>query len=689
MRTLKFNSHSSKLMYAHLRLTLDSSRATAIMTEIHKWMDANGPEWTVDRLKSLKTWFLQHLAGNTNYSEPWFEKSQVNGSYIPKGTFGTLFKDAMHSKHRHDKKTVKILSALMVYTGIRLDKPSTKQIIKTVGSIFGTPLEESTVRTMRAVGKSLKTRLPRSALDKVARYKAAKAKGFNFKPVSLNTGKPFTSGGERYLRSFIQGLHVPPVRAYFEENFENFPKVESWPMPDPTELPPSPENILRQPLAGQIVVIQEPGAKARVIANPSAAAQVALYPLHQLLDSILRDLPTDCTHNQESGADWAFNQLASGKSVHSVDLSGATDNFPISLQLSLLTSLGLKSEAELIRLMANGIWMLHPDLHTDLINGGHMIAATYTRGQPQGLYSSFPLFGLTHNLLCKALAVKHGLSPDDSFRILGDDIVINNDKLHEAYREFMKKAGVPISEQKSLSSDQVAEFAGFIITKNGYYKPAKVPKSSNRPFEVNFMNYLRVVGTEGIKYLPARVRKIARKVAMLPEFYGGLGLNPEGLSFEARTDGFLEKLDDISEVPKYFSMRGSFTAAALSGDVPAYAEAALDWLHDQWNLYENHVQRLVSQEPTLARLVSANVAEPHSLAYQLSTLLESGADGRVLVGNKAPNEQSSGKPFKSDFQIWASRFEDLNETVIYPKSHSDMDSDPSGSKKSIKTGLQP
>jgi len=675
MRTLKFKSHSSNLMFAHLKLTLGKTRATIIMTQIHKWMEANGPEWTVDRLKSLKVWFLQHLSGNADYSEPWFGKTKRNGHLIPSGAFGPLFSDVFASKHRHNKKIIKVLSALMVYTGVRLEKPSPKQILKTIGSIQGPMLDKTNSDHIAMLGKERLSQLILQNKDMnsaLTRFKRRKQKGFMFKPVSLNTGKPFTQG-EKYLTSFIQGLHVPLVREYLTNNFRLFPTMD-FPDLDPERIPYRSDEIIQAPYSGKIVVIQEAGAKARVVATPSSASQVTLYPLHRMLDEMLRILPTDCTHDQEAGAKWAFNHLANGQDLHSVDLSGATDNFPISLQTGLLEGLGLNDEALLLTQLAKGIWILDSDLVTDLLVGATQIATTYTKGQPQGLYSSFPLFALTHNLLLIDLCSKLGLKPVESFRILGDDIVIANDELNKSYRDHLSLFGVPISEQKSISSNSLGEFAGFVITPEGYFKPAKVPNPETiKPYEHSFVNYLNTVGVNGIKYLPSKVRRLALKVAELPEYLGGLGLNPNGKSLDDRVNDFIEISDvDKDEVPKYFSMEGCFSGVRYS-NIPDYAEPALSWLHAQWSLYESHASQVIHSVPTLARLGAHGIAETHSLAYQLSAL--SGvADSKLLLGNKTPHlskqQRDHGKPFLTDFDIWSRRFRSLNETDDTPKLNS-------------------
>ena len=662
MSDLIHNSSESKRMKAHFRLLgANDAQITTLLSQIHSWRRDNGTEWTVGRIKDLKTWFVQHLAGNTEFKPPWFKHSVKNRSTIPKGPFGFLFENMLQST---DKKIIKSLSMLMVYTAYKLDpkKASRKQILKTIGSIQSEPLSDKRISELKMMGTVLKRSLSSECVNNVKRYRVKRKEGFEFTPVSLNTGKPFTEGREKYLTSFLQGLYIPQLSDYYKKFFLNFPKHVEFPIHledfDDVE-----KNKLRMPLAGQIALLQEPGAKARVIANPSTAAQVALYPLHKLLDGMLKNMPTDCTHSQEDGANWAESKLATGHTVYSVDLSGATDNFPRSLQLSLLKSLGLSAEADLIENLAGGIWMLEKSLRTDLINGGYQIATTYTKGQPQGLYSSFPLFAITHNLLVQRLCIKLKLDVNDSFRVLGDDIVMIDENLHKAYREFMLNSGVPISEDKSLSSDKLAEFAGFIITPRGSYKPAKVPSYEGNAIENNFYNYLKVVGEKGIPYLPSKVRTVAQRVAALPEEYGGLGLNSQGRSINERLENFLTKSDEL-EIPRYFSMQSSFIRfateqASLARDASTSERDCVNWLYDQYSLYENHALNVAKSNPVLvdgANLLH-NTTELHSLAYQFS-VLNGLSEGKTMVGNKHPDTKLD-RPFITAYESWKDKWSDL------------------------------
>jgi len=75
-----------------------------------------------------------------------------------------------------------------------------------------------------------------------------------------------------------------------------------------------------------------------------------------------------------------------------------------------------------------------------------------------GAYSSWPVFALTHGLLVCYLADRCG-AKRNSFKVLGDDIVIRDDRLAALYQETLKSLCVPVSESKTMSSDSTFEFA--------------------------------------------------------------------------------------------------------------------------------------------------------------------------------------------------------------------------------------
>jgi hypothetical protein len=153
---------------------------------------------------------------------------------------------------------------------------------------------------------------------------------------------------------------------------------------------------------------------------------------------------------------------------------------------------------------------------------------TWDKGQPLGLGPSFGAFALAHH------AVMREISADPrEYVLLGDDIVIKQPRVAAKYMEYMQESlGCPVSMSKTLESDQVAEFAGKVITSSAVFHPYKWRETSDR----NFLDLVRNMGPNYIKLLQRRQRDVVTKIAEVPEWAGGLGWNPKGKPLEDRLE---------------------------------------------------------------------------------------------------------------------------------------------------------
>jgi len=79
-----------------------------ILNCVSKWIKHNGEEWTVARLKMIKVYYLNYLAG-TACPVPWLA---LKADRKPRGPFGVLF----DSDIKNPRSVMKSLSALMVYS---------------------------------------------------------------------------------------------------------------------------------------------------------------------------------------------------------------------------------------------------------------------------------------------------------------------------------------------------------------------------------------------------------------------------------------------------------------------------------------------------------------------------------------------------------------------------------------------
>jgi len=192
-------------------------------------------------------------------------------------------------------------------------------------------------------------------------------------------------------------------------------------------------------------LVNDTEGKTRIIAMADYWSQTALRPLH---DKLLRHLgtlgPCDTTFGQSIQP---FGD--SSQPYYSYDLTSATDRIPRFLYVSLLEAVfGPQLSMAWERIMI-GIGYHGPD----------GIVRKYGTGQPMGLYSSWPLLALVHHAIVRVAARSIGLRRFDSYRILGDDIVIRHKGVAGVYASILRDLGIGISKTKTLVSNDTFEFA--------------------------------------------------------------------------------------------------------------------------------------------------------------------------------------------------------------------------------------
>jgi len=203
---------------------------------------------------------------------------------------------------------------------------------------------------------------------------------------------------------------------------------------------------------GRIAVKREP-VKNRIFAMPDYWTQVALLPLHDALMGLLRGIPSDCTYNQDAGAETVRRWTEEGRELWSYDLSAATDRFPKRALASMLNYLLRDYRTRNL----GDIWC---SLLTDRTYYHGNLPLRYEAGQPMGSYSSWASFSLAHHCVVMWAALKAGHKTRFSdYVLLGDDIVIANDAVASAYVELMSNLGVSINKAKSVHAVGGAEFA--------------------------------------------------------------------------------------------------------------------------------------------------------------------------------------------------------------------------------------
>ncbi|CAB42654.1 RNA-dependent RNA polymerase, putative [Ophiostoma mitovirus 6] len=212
-------------------------------------------------------------------------------------------------------------------------------------------------------------------------------------------------------------------------------------------LPEIKSNIKSTKLIRRLSIVHDPECKERVIAIFDYGSQMVLKPIADVLFDLLRNIPSDRTFTQSPF--FTHTDLDNKSKFWSIDLSSATDRFPIVFQKRVLQKILGKQMTDSWERIMIGSKFLAPDGDT----------VSYNCGQPMGAQSSWPMFTLAHHVIVRVAANRCGLSNFDKYIILGDDIVINNDNVALKYMEIMNDFKVEISRNKTHVSNDTYEFA--------------------------------------------------------------------------------------------------------------------------------------------------------------------------------------------------------------------------------------
>lgn len=209
---------------------------------------------------------------------------------------------------------------------------------------------------------------------------------------------------------------------------------------------------------GKLSIVKDPELKNRVIAMLDYYSQVFLKPIHNHLFKCLRKLPCDRTFTQ--APEFGVPLKKGNHKLWSLDLSAATDRFPIKLQEKLIrTIFNYDISSNWVNILINRDFAYTGPLLSD---GGYETSYyRYSVGQPMGAYSSWAAFTLSHHLVVCWCAYLEGypIGSFSNYILLGDDIVINHNKVAQRYIKVMTKLGVEISLNKTHVSYDTYEFA--------------------------------------------------------------------------------------------------------------------------------------------------------------------------------------------------------------------------------------
>nr|WAK72393.1 MAG: RNA-dependent RNA polymerase [Mitoviridae sp.] len=461
--------------------------------EVERLTHHMGPEWVVTRFKTIWT-AANHLRnGDRDAARALYQDAGIayhKSDLTPKGPFRPAVRGYIHAKRPSVIK--RYAAVLRFYTSIRLTELSKAQSDKAYNAIVSPGVSTS--------GSALATMHVWNTSNPMIKGLNAQRNGI-WKPRT----KDRYADGLRATSSYFSEVRVPKelrgvpyasmalsfvTNSYVPESLDRLTPIfemrEHLRYQDPNwDLKP----------VGRIVVLQEQGAKARVVAMPSAHLQLAFMPLHNRLADIARHaFPTQSVvTDQQKGVYGVLRHLSEGNEVHSVDLSSATDRFPRDYSIQLLKELGMRNYAEALEDVCSKTW--------DSPWG----EVTYGAGQPMGLYGSFPLFHLSNLMVCQACEDRASQLADlageelsrfqngSTFYVLGDDVVFSDHRVMRNYKRIMKDLDAPISEHKSFSG-RLTEFAGFVVTESreGFvaFRPYKIPTGEVVTNPINFLDSL-------------------------------------------------------------------------------------------------------------------------------------------------------------------------------------------------------
>lgn len=492
----KLDQTLEKLVYS----CIPRSLARPYMGSLRHWYRHKGPEWVAHRLKALWNCALLLRAGQSEQIVQVCHDARIacaNG--LPRGVEGVLVRQfALANRPSTIRRQA---TALRSYTSIYLTKESSVQVDKSRRSINDPGLDQPLLRPftsrekwmiqhgkLREVahttdvmilspfGPYLRPKEGRLKLDKLTYLS-----GTSSYPSLLNIPSkdkkrtPYLSMASSLMTKGI-------VPSSLIEKFGDF------------DLRQEAELIQREneeiPTYGRINLIQEGGAKGRVVCSPNAWVQYYCHPYHKYLMGLISHLEQDsklvkfrygvsCCLDQVRGARVALNRLDRGSFCQGVDLSSATDRFPLWAQQIMCQELGIPEFGVALQ-----------ELRGPYI-GLDKTPWSYGAGQPMGLYGSFALFHLTHFSLLNGLSAVLDLEGEDNFCVLGDDVLIFDEKLLRLYMQTLEEWHVPISWHKSYKGNLV-EFAGFLLTKTRdswtAFRPYKHGKSGQISSVINLLH---------------------------------------------------------------------------------------------------------------------------------------------------------------------------------------------------------
>lgn len=406
-----------------------SSRVTAYLDTFSHNVDHQGLEQTVRRYKSLRLAVLRYLSGNPLYE---LESVALDSSGFPKEL--SLWKSDLN-----DPQTIRVLLTLLnVGRAFKFKAILKLDTIETPSK--GIPQNEDTIKvickTLGVYPQSLSWR------------------DFHFSTKSGPNGPALASAltdldaitpqqKEDIILLGGLALQVAMTKPYQPTGL-GYSMIEIWRL----------IHSKAEKYSRKLSYFSDKEGKTRVIAILDYWTQTALKPLHDALMGILRNIPSDFTFNQDNFQ----SSLPSTGPYYCYDLSAATDRMPVDFQVSVLTNLVGEDQALAWKRLLVGEAFVNKDCDHPIF---------YRAGQPMGAYSSWAAMALSHHVMVQLSAINaQVVKPGNYFAdycLLGDDLVIANREVALQYKILCSQLDMPISEEKTLVSEKMLEFAKRIV----------------------------------------------------------------------------------------------------------------------------------------------------------------------------------------------------------------------------------
>jgi len=502
------NYTSGDLATYYAALSLPKSLVAEYSKLLEKWIANHGIAWTVDRCKIIYTDYVRFKAGMP-LTGTWYAKNHLG---LPKGVISHIFKLAVTQKRKRFSCGV----LLRAYTRYISDQVTDKQLSKFLQGVTSEDIEiplfirNGVIGGIQSIGGPFVVDVHQQSYLSYVPSPSRR--------IPLYNGK--TAAEDTHWYTQWETIQYTPTGRYLENKYRPiFSKVFSG---FTREIKGEWSHPLSVDAVGKIGLIQEPGYKLRAVANPNRVYQIALKPLGDAIYKAVQQLPWDCTFDQSKAIPVVQQHLQAKSRCYCIDLSGATDYFPLSLQIDLLQVLfpNMVDYISLFQDLSRSSWIME---NTTI---------KWTKGQPLGLYPSFGSFALTHGMLLYFL---NNYTHNNEFFVLGDDVIILNDGLAVKYLETLKVLRCPISEAKSITSRFIAEFGGKLISKDTVEPQLKWRHLSDD----NFIDIIKLLGLRAMRLLRPQQRKVVKSIHDIPDFMGGIGFNPNGLPLQDRIEKYL------------------------------------------------------------------------------------------------------------------------------------------------------